>query len=94
MHCLYTPPKCSSNAGTIKGDQNLRVIGAGLFPNTSSISSIISPVSFGIRSKALTLLCTCSTFDAPVMAELTLGFFKTQANARAAWSQPNLSAIG
>ena len=73
---------------------NLLVKGSGLFSKMSSISFIMSSVNFGTTSKDFTLLWTCSTFEAPVMALETWGFLMTQAIARAAMSHPSLSAIG
>jgi len=51
--------------------QNRLVSGAGLLPKISSISFIISSVNFGTTSNDLTDFATCSTFEAPVIAELT-----------------------
>src|SRR4051812_5129191 len=78
----------------IQAFYNLRYGIVGLLPSSSSISAMSFSSNRGSRSRALTDLAICSTLEAPVMAELTLGFLMTQAKANVARSVPSLSAKG
>jgi hypothetical protein len=56
---------------------------SGAEPRIFSIFSIITGVNLGITSRALRFSRICSGLDAPRMTVEVLGFFATQARARA-----------
>jgi hypothetical protein len=61
----------------------LRTKLSGAEPRIFSIFSIITGVNLGMTSRALRFSRTCSGLDAPRMTVEVLGFFATQARARA-----------
>lgn len=62
---------------------NGHTTGAGVFSRILSIFSNTSGVNFGMTSMALRFSKICSGLDAPRMTVEVLGFFATQARARA-----------